>query len=273
MAAKKRSRKSLERDLARLRSERLAYIGTLASGLAHEIRTPLNAIKMNADLLAEELDAVAPEKRQEFAARLERLRRETQRLSKTLDAFLQFARPPRLEPRPVDLASYLSEILEFFAPEARRHGIELRREFQEGLYPVSIDPHQFAQVVLNLLTNAREAIGEQGEIVVRTREVGDSVLVEVEDNGGGVRPGDEERIFQLFYSTKEQGTGLGLGIARRIVEEHGGTLTLDNHPGKGARFIVSLPKVKILEYVESAIVPVPESPGGPLVRREGGLAR
>ena len=83
---------------------------------------------------------------------------------------------------------------------------------------------------------------------MRTRETDKCVEIDVEDNGGGVDPANEERVFEVFFSTKDQGTGLGLGIARRIVEEHGGELSLENHPGKGARFVVRLPKVKVLEF-------------------------
>ncbi|MHC4199040.1 MAG: sensor histidine kinase [Planctomycetota bacterium] len=248
MAARKKSRKKIEREEARLRQERLAYIGTLASGLAHEIRTPLGAIQMNADLLAEDLASVPAEHREEFAKRLGRIRREGARLRKTVDSFLAFARPPRLERSPVDLNGYLDELVELVEPEAEKRRITIRKELEPRLYPVYVDTHQLAQVVMNLVTNAREAVGEQGLITIRTRQTDDRVEIEVEDNGGGVEPEDEARIFDVFFSTKEQGTGLGLGIARRIVEEHGGEITLDNRPGKGARFTVSLPKTKILEY-------------------------
>ncbi|MHC4249668.1 MAG: sensor histidine kinase [Planctomycetota bacterium] len=262
MAPKTKSRKELERDEARLRQERLAYVGTLSSGLAHEIRTPLNAILMNIELVAEGLDAVADEKREEFATRVERVKREATRLRKTLDSFLAFARPPRLERMPVRVNGYLAELIEFVEPEAARHGITIEHDFQDELYPVYVDQHQLAQVVMNLLTNAREAVGEQGVITVRTRETDESVEIDVEDNGGGVDPANEERVFEVFFSTKDQGTGLGLGIARRIVEEHGGELLLENHPGRGARFVVRLPKVKILEFVQTDLAARPASAPG-----------
>lgn len=261
MPARKKAKKTIKQEEERLKKERLAYIGTLASGLAHEIRTPLNGIQMNIDLLAEELDAVDEEHREDFAKRVGRIKKETQDLRRTLDAFLQFARPPKLQATPLNLESYLSELLEFFEPEAKKHSIEVKREFADQLYPVPIDPQQFGQVLLNLLTNAREAVDTHGNIIVRTRETDDAVEVEVEDDGGGILADSEGQVFDIFYSTKEQGTGLGLGIARRIVEEHGGTLALDNRPGKGARFIVRLPKVKILEFVKS-------DPAGTAEKRE-----
>jgi signal transduction histidine kinase len=268
MAAQRKSRKRIEREEARLRQERLAYVGTLASGFAHEIRTPLNAIQMNIDLLAEALDAVAPDRREEFRTRVERIRTETSDLRRALDAFLQFARPPRLQRTPVDLNAYLSEIIEFVEPEARERHIEIRRDFSPDLYRVNVDTQQLGQVVMNLLANAREAVGEQGVVTLRTRETESHVEIEVEDDGGGVRHGDEERVFEVFYSTKEGGTGLGLGIARRIVEEHGGELVLDNRPGKGARFVVRLPKILILEYEPTSLARV-EGKAQPLQARSG----
>jgi signal transduction histidine kinase len=109
-----------------------------------------------------------------------------------------------------------------------------------------LDRQQFAQVIRNLLSNAREAIGEQGTITVRTGQDKESVEISVSDNGGGVPEKEEEHIFKVFHTTKESGAGLGLSIARRIVEEHGGRIGLDNRPGVGATFWIRLPKQKIL---------------------------
>jgi len=260
VAPRKASQKKLDRQAAELRQDRLAYVGTLASGLAHEIRTPLNAIQMNIDLLAEDLDAVAEPHREAFARRVERIRAETRSLRGALDAFLSFARPPKLQLTPLDLNLYLAELIEFVEPEAAARHIRIKTDFRKDLFPVPVDPQQFGQVMMNLLANAREAVGEHGAITVRTRETEDTVEVEVEDDGGGVPPDKEARVFDLFFSTKEQGTGLGLGIARRIVEEHGGQIELDNHPGRGARFVVRLPKVKILEFVPGQ-APAAGAPG------------
>jgi signal transduction histidine kinase len=243
------SRKAAERLAEARRQERLAYIGTLASGLAHEIRNPLNSIKLNVELIESEL-AAGSEKCDPaaLAKRLGRIHREADQLQVILDEFLAFARPPKMEVMVTDLNQYLEDLLEFYGPECRRAGIALKRDFARELYPVRIDPAQFKNVILNLLINARDAIDEQGEITVSTRELEHAVQIRVADNGGGVAPGDEERIFEVFFSTKEHGTGLGLAIARRIVEEHGGRLSLENHPGRGATFVIHLPKGIFLEF-------------------------
>jgi signal transduction histidine kinase len=248
MASAQKTRKQLEREARDELASRLAYIGTLATGLAHEIRSPLNAIKLNLDLLKEDLKAVEESRREDFGKRLSIITREVDGLQQLLTEFLAFAKPPQLELLPTDLNRLLQDLELFVAPTCRQKHIQIVTEFQKELYPVALDQHQFGRgVVLNLLTNAMEQIGEHGTLTLRTRELPDHVEVQVEDNGGGVTAENEPHIFELFFSTKEHGTGLGLAIARRIVQEHGGELELENHPGQGAKFIIRLPKSKILE--------------------------
>ncbi|MCZ7644860.1 MAG: ATP-binding protein [Planctomycetota bacterium] len=233
------------------RASRLAYVGTLASGLAHEIRSPLNSMRLNLDLLREQLEKVEPGARDSFRTRLDLIDREVEGLQHLLTEFLKFARPPQMQPLATDINHLVGQVLELVTPECQQAHIEIVRDFQEDLYPVPVDQAQLGRgVLLNLLTNAREQIGEHGTITVRTRDRDDAIEVHVEDNGGGVPQELEEKVFQAFESTKEHGTGLGLPIARRIVMEHGGTLTLENKPGLGANFVVRLPKSKILEYNE-----------------------
>jgi signal transduction histidine kinase len=242
------SRKAAERRAAQMRRDRLAYIGTLAAGLAHEIRNPLNSIKMNVDLIESDLRDRGEAGDSPAATRLGRIKREAEQLNRILGEFLTFARPPRMEPVATDLGQYLTDLLDFFSPECERAKITVKRDFAADQYPVRIDPAQFKHVILNLLKNAVEAVGEQGEITVSTRELEREVEIRVTDNGGGLRPGSEERVFEVFFSTKEQGTGLGLAIARRIVDEHGGKLVLENRPGLGASFVIRLPKGMFLEF-------------------------
>jgi signal transduction histidine kinase len=140
-------------------------------------------------------------------------------------------------------------VLDLLEPECRARRIELERDFAATSFPVRVDQRGMYQVLTNLVNNAREAIGEEGRITVGVGESedGEAVELRVSDDGGGVPPGDEERIFEAWYTTKQHGAGLGLGIARRIVEEHGGELTLENRPGSGATFVVRLPQEKVLE--------------------------
>jgi signal transduction histidine kinase len=244
-----RSRRDAERQAQEERASRLAYIGTLASGLAHEIRSPLGSIKLNIELLEEKLAALDPAVRGEFETRLKIVGREVRSLQDLLNEFLTFARPPKMQFLATDVNELVGQVLELVEPECRKANIELVQHLQKGLYPVALDQHQFGRgVLLNLLTNAREQLTGQGTITLRTRESPDCVEIGVKDNGGGVPRELEERVFDPFFSTKEHGTGLGLAIARRICQEHGGELLIENHPGQGAEFIARLPKSKILEY-------------------------
>lgn len=229
------------------RARRLAFVGTLATGLAHEIRSPLNSMKLNLALLREELGHVDAEKREEFGKRLGLVENEMEGLQKLLTEFLSFARPPKMQMLATDISELLDQTLELVQPECEQAHVEIVREFQEDLYPVALDQHQFGRgVMLNLLKNALEQIKEHGTITLRTRETSEYLEIQLEDNAGGVPPGQEEEIFRPFESTKDHGTGLGLAIARRIVNEHEGELSLKNDPGKGATFIIRLPKSKIL---------------------------
>ncbi len=248
--AKTRTRKQIERDASEEAQARLAYIGTLASGLAHEIRTPLSSIVMNAGLLAEDSGKLPQDLRDEVFRRAERIRTEADSLRETLDEFLAFARPPKMNPVSTKLGSWLEEMIDFVEPECIERDIRIERDFQEGLYPVLIDQGQFGQVVLNLITNARDAISEHGVITVSVAAEDRWVVLAISDDGGGVAPESEGRVFNVFYTTKESGSGLGLGIAQRIVREHGGTIGLENSPGRGAKFVVRLPRGRFLEYRE-----------------------
>jgi signal transduction histidine kinase len=246
-----KSKKQIEREEIAEQASRLAYVGTMASGLAHEIRSPLSAIKMNLELLREELDAVADDRRESFRQRLSLVTREVNGLENLLSEFLTFAKPPRLELLPTDLNQLLLDMVQFVQPGCEQRHIQIITKFQKELYPIALDQRQFGRgVILNLLTNAMEQIKEQGTITLHTRETPDYVEVAIEDNGGGVATENEARVFEVFFSTKEHGSGLGLAIARRIVQEHGGELSLENHPDHGAMFIVRLPKSKILEFNE-----------------------
>ena len=248
-----RDREREERD----RRERLAYVGALAAGLVHEVRTPLHAIQLNAQMLAEDVERLPPELRARFGRRCRRVYREVKALAGTLEAFLTFARPPRLDPEPTDFNHFLREFLEFVRPEMEADGVNVRSRLVRDLYPVVLDQHQFTHVLLNLFRNAREAIDQrrerenedfEGEVELATTEDEDTISLTVVDNGIGVAPGDEERIFEVFYTTKPKGTGLGLGIVRRIVEDHRGTITAESLPECGARFRVRLPRGRFLGY-------------------------
>lgn len=245
-----RNRKKLQEE--REKRDRLAYIGTLAAGLVHEVRTPLNAIQLNAQLVEEDAESLDPELRDRFSRRIKRITGQISEVVKTLDEFLTFARPPRMDSVPTDLNHFLRELLEFSKPEFEEKNIHIESNLADDLYPVIMDKAQFTHVMLNIFRNACEAceMADNAEhwVKVNTSEVESKILITIDDNGIGIEPGSEEKIFELFYSTKEKGTGLGLGIVRRIVEEHGGIITAEDLPDSGARFKITLPRGKFLEF-------------------------
>jgi nitrogen fixation/metabolism regulation signal transduction histidine kinase len=258
MAQRPRDRDREEQD----RRERLAYVGGLTAALVHEVRTPLNAIQLNAQMLVEDIQRLPPDVRAKFERRARRVYTEVQSLTKTLEAFLAFARPPRVDPAPTDLNRFLRELLEFAQPEMDAAGVKIESDLAPDMYPVVLDQSQFTHVVLNLLRNAQEAVEQrqdkeevEGLIRIATAEdvLAGTVAILLEDNGVGIRPGDEERIFEAFYTTKPKGTGLGLGIVRRIVEDHNGRIELVPTHLPGAAFRITLPRGKFLEFNEDKI--------------------
>lgn len=256
MTNRRRDREQSEKD----RQERLAYVGALAAGLVHEVRTPLHAIQLNVQLLSEDLDALPPDCRNRYARRIQRVYSEVKALTRTLESFLTFARPPRLDPMPTDLNRFLRELIEFVQPEMEEAGVHIEEALAPDMYPVVLDHSQFTHVLLNLLRNAKEAIDQrresdaedfEGWLRISTREAERTITLRIEDNGIGIDPEHEGKIFDVFFTTKEKGTGLGLGIVRRIVEDHRGTIRALSHAERGAEFEIVLPRGHFLEFKSS----------------------
>ncbi len=231
--------------------ERLAFLGTLAEGLAHEIRNPLSTINVNLQLLKEDWKDPETEREEMTVERIKSLLDETERLEEVLNNFLQFAQGKDLELEDLDLNSYLDEILELFEAEAEKSNITIQREYASGLPLVSIDPAQFQQAIVNVFRNTKEALEETGgEMVVRTEERSDgSVRCAIEDNGEGIPPEKLDKVFEVYYSTKKGGSGLGLPIAKRLVQEHGGHIDIVSQEGEGTTVTIVLPPAESEESV------------------------
>jgi signal transduction histidine kinase len=226
-------------------ADRLAYVGTLAGGLAHEIRNPLNAMNMNVQMLQEELED-APEdseRAREYIDLLEINRREIMRLERLVSDFLAYARPQQLRPESLDPAAVVKEITDFLEADFRRRGVALVRRVEPGLPRFNADPGQLRQALINVMINAADAVAEdKGTVEISASLHGDDgVAIAVSDNGGGIPPQEADRIFQIFHSTKKGGTGLGLAISQRIVEAHGGTISAGRSDVGGALFTIALP--------------------------------
>ena len=227
----------LQQNFERLkRAERLYVAGQLSAGLAHELRNPLASISGAAGILKR-----GHASSEDHRACLEIIEKETQRLNKLLSGFLDFARPRAPRFQKVDLTLVLDSVTALAAHATGAESIELRREIEGPLPEVDCDPEQMKQVILNLLINAIQATPGRGVVRVGVSAGRDRVSLFVRDEGCGIPADQRDHIFTPFFTTKDNGTGLGLAVAAKIVEQHGGLLTASSNPGKGMTFQLELP--------------------------------
>ncbi|MBM4040248.1 MAG: two-component sensor histidine kinase [Planctomycetes bacterium] len=219
-----------------------SHVTTLAAGLVHEIKNPLSTISLNLQLLLEDWQqgAHSPRERRTIK-RLQTLHRETTRLTGLLEDFLRYARTPEIAPQPCDLNALVQELLDFIAPKATQLGIQVRTDLALGLPAIQADPKLLKQAILNLLVNAEEAMPKGGELILRTSADAAGVQMDVTDTGVGIPDHQLGKVFDLYFSTKEGGSGLGLCTTRRILERHGGSIAVESDVGKGTHFTVRLP--------------------------------
>jgi signal transduction histidine kinase len=229
--------RSLERALTR--QERLAALGHLAAGVAHEVRNPLNAIGMGIQRLQGEFSPIEGEK--EFRHLCTVIRGEVARLNSIVQEFLQLARVPVLQRAPVAVATLLHEVASLMEAEAKAHAVHLTRRVPEGLPTLVGDPQQLKQALINLVLNAIQATPPGGAVQVTAVAETEVLRIAVIDSGLGIAPDMLERIFDPYFTTKPQGTGLGLPIALRIIEAHRGTLDVSSALGEGTTVEVRLP--------------------------------
>jgi two-component system, NtrC family, sensor histidine kinase HydH len=218
------------------RAERLYAIGQLSAGLAHEIRNPLASLSGTIGIMRR--NPSAAEKRSEC---LDIMDKECGRLNNLLTSFLDYAkpRPPRL--LEIDIPSVLDSVLGLVSHTLDQKSITLRKETALQLPVLECDPEQLRQVLVNLLINAIQASSDGGEIRLQARIRGANLLIQVRDQGSGVRAEDLDKIFDPFFTTKQNGTGLGLSVAYQIVEQLKGTLKAERNSDRGMTFTVSLP--------------------------------
>ena len=228
--------------------------------LAHEIKNPLSTIGLNVQLLqedaadieraAEDQPAIA-EQAGKVRRRLGTLGREAVRLREILEDFLRFAGRMELDKQPVDINALVDELAVFFEPQASEAGIKLRTQLNAQPPTAQADASMLKQATLNLMINATHAMsdairdsqphGGANELILRTSREGKSLCIHILDTGPGISEDVKKKLFEPYFSTKRTGTGLGLPTTRRIIEEHGGTLTLHTELGKGSEFTIELP--------------------------------
>jgi signal transduction histidine kinase len=250
-------------ELQAAEAERMAYIGTLASGLAHEIRNPLNSLNLNMQMLEEEMEeggsagSVVSAMSGETGKRLLAITRsELSRLERLVSDFLAYAKPRPLEMEEMPAVRPLERVREVLAGEIQKRGARVEIHDTTGGARVRVDPGQINQLLLNLAQNALAATEETGRMPVMelsaTRH-GSTVALSVKDNGVGIPPEERDRVFEIFYSTRKGGTGLGLAIVDRIARGHGGRVRVESEPGSGTTVTVELPALASAEQAHRTV--------------------
>ncbi len=233
--------------------EQLEVLSKLTGQLAHEIKNPLSTIKINLKLVSEELnDLISTEIGSNSTDRISRsftralrkitvIQKETDRLEHILDGFLQYLDRTELQLVSVDINELISDMVDFYTPQAYSHSVAIRQGLYNEPLICRLDVDMLKQVILNLFINAQQAMGEGGELMIRTDQQEEHAVIQINDTGGGIQPDKLPHIFDAYYSSRPQGSGLGLPIAKKIVELHGGTIQVNSISGKGTSFTIRLP--------------------------------
>jgi signal transduction histidine kinase len=220
-----------------LEAEKLAAMAELAAGAGHEINNPLAIIGGRAQLLLR--DETDPERRRELAL----IHTQVMRAHEMIADLRLFARPPALEFESLDLTALIDAIVADFAPAMAERSIAICRQGPDEPIEIEADAAQLSVAIRALCRNAQEAIGHHGHVEIAVERRGAEVEITVSDNGPGISREDRRHIFDPFFSARQAGRGLGLGLSKcwRIVTAHGGRITVESEPGHGARFTITLP--------------------------------
>ena len=220
------------------RSEKLASLGKLAAGVAHEINNPLTGILTNSSLLLEDLPPDDPRRED-----VEVMVHETIRCREIVKRLLDFARQTKPQKRLADINALIENIILLVRNQTSFRNILIEKQLHDGLPEILVDPDQIQQVFVNIILNASEAMTKGGTLTIKSAVTagGQCLMISLADSGAGIPEEVRERIFDPFFTTKEHGTGLGLSISYGIVEQHGGTISVESSPGNGSTFIIQLP--------------------------------
>lgn len=219
----------------------------LAGGLAHEIKNPLSTMAINLTLLEEEWSGARgaseePSPREKRSLkRVRTLQREVVRLEGILDDFLHFTRGGDINRAPADLVALVREVIAFLEPEHDLAEVRVHVDLPTSLPMAMLDEGLFRQALINLMVNARQAMPGGGELIVRLERIGSRAQLSITDTGVGMDEAELERCFELYWSTKKGGTGLGLATVSRIIQLHGGTMHVLSEKGRGTSFTLTLP--------------------------------
>ncbi len=232
----KKEVRKLESDKAQ--SEKLAAMGELASGVAHEVRNPLNAVRVVVQRLQREFEPAV--EKEEYRELTNLLITETDRINQTVKQFLTMAKPQKINKTRGDIVQCLYSVMSLIEPQASAEGCVIETKL-EKIPEFNFDPELCKQGILNLLDNALNAVGDRGKMRISARLDSGKCRIEIEDNGPGIPDENKYRVFDMYFTTRDTGTGMGLPIVMRIVKEHGGTIEILDGELGGALFRLELP--------------------------------
>jgi signal transduction histidine kinase/HAMP domain-containing protein len=218
-------------------SRRLAALGRLTSGVAHEVKNPINAIVVHLELLRQKLESTDPNAQRHMDV----IGAEIRRLDRVVQTLVDFTRPMDLHLAELDLRRLLDDIIQLASPDAERHGVHVLRQVTDEPLPVKIDTDLVKQAILNVMINGMQAMAQGGNLTVHAVRSDGEAQVEITDQGGGIPPEIREKIFNLYFTTKKGGSGIGLSMAYRVMQLHNGSMEFDTIPGEGTTFKLRFP--------------------------------
>lgn len=221
-------------------------LAELAGSLAHEIKNPLSVIRMNMDLLAEDLDASQSPHSRRALAKVDLVQKQVTRLENLLNDFLRFARLRNLDLKAGSLNEQIERVLDLYEAQGRELNVDISRYLEPDLPSILLEPQTLQAALVNLVKNALEAMPHGGQLVARTRLTRIGVALDLIDTGCGMDDKTALHMFDAFYSTKNGGSGLGLPTARKIIEAHGGRIDVQSAVGHGTKFTLEFPTPKRL---------------------------
>ena len=237
--------------------EQFEELSKLTGQLAHEIKNPLSTIKINLRLIGEELsDLVSGGSAEKFSEKAERslgralrkisvVEKEADRLEQILDSFLRYLDRTELQLSNVNLNELISDMIDFYSPQAMSHSIMMRESLYKEPLVCRVDADMIKQVILNLFINSQQAMPGGGELMIRTTREDEDAVIQIYDTGSGITSENLPHIFDAYYSSRPQGSGLGLPTAKKILQQHKGTIKAESEPGKGTVFTIKLPVLKV----------------------------
>jgi signal transduction histidine kinase len=225
-------------------AEKAVVVSRLASAIAHEIRNPLNYINLTLDHLRATFAPDDPKRRDKFAGLTTQLKSEVARINDRITEFLNYSRPPKLNPQPLDLVELAHDALRIFDVQTTETNVEAGVKTEGIVPPVVADSESLRSAITNLIINSLQAMdggGGKVTVVLSGEDDGRRARIDIIDNGRGIAAEDISKVFEPYFSTKETGTGLGLAIVKKAIDDHQGTITVKSKPDEGTTFTITLP--------------------------------